>query len=110
MAQRLLFLKWIGLMVFLPLPFSAQEVPVTGVIHTADVNLTYWVYGKPTAKTPVIAVNGGPGLSHIYMIQNDVWNRCHGNGRSFSTINAAQESRRTCAQAPQWICRRRLPI
>lgn len=75
MAPRLLFLKWFGLLIFLPLPFSAQEAPVTGVIHTVDVDLTYWVYGKPTAGTPVIAVNGGPGLSHIYMIQNDVWNR-----------------------------------
>jgi proline iminopeptidase len=75
MASRLLFLKWIGLLIFLPLPFFAQEAPVTGVVHTADVDLTYWVYGKPTARTPVIAVNGGPGLSHIYMIQNDVWNR-----------------------------------
>lgn len=77
MASRLLFLKWIGLLIFLslPLPFFAQEAPVTGVIHAADVDLTYWVYGKPTARTPVIAVNGGPGLSHIYMIQNDVWNR-----------------------------------
>lgn len=75
MAPRLLFLKWFGLLIFLPLPFSAQEAPVTGVIHTADVDLTYWVYGKPTAGTPAIAVNGGPGLSHIYMIQNDVWNR-----------------------------------
>ena len=25
--------------------------------------------------TPIIAVNGGPGLSHVYMIQNDVWTR-----------------------------------
>jgi proline iminopeptidase len=74
-ASRLLFLTWIGLLILLPLPFFAQEAPVTGVIHTADVDLTYWVYGKPTASTPVIAVNGGPGLSHIYMIQNDVWNR-----------------------------------
>jgi proline iminopeptidase len=75
MASRLLFLKCIGLLIFLPLPFFAQEAPVTGVVHTADVDLTYWVYGKPAAKTPAIAVKGGPGLSHIYMIQNDVWNR-----------------------------------
>jgi proline iminopeptidase len=67
--------KWIALLIFLSLPAFAQEAPVTSVVHTADVDLTYWVYGKPTAETPVIAVNGGPGLSHIYMIQNDVWNR-----------------------------------
>jgi proline iminopeptidase len=49
--------------------------PVTGVIHTPDVDLGYEVYGQPTAETPVIAVNGGPGLSHKYMIQNDVWEK-----------------------------------
>ena len=25
--------------------------------------------------TPVIVANGGPGLSHVYMLQNDVWTR-----------------------------------
>jgi len=49
--------------------------PVTGVIHTLDVDLGYEVYGQPTGETPVIAVNGGPGLSHKYMIQNDVWEK-----------------------------------
>jgi proline iminopeptidase len=54
---------------------AISNAPATGVIHTPDVDLAYFVYGSPTAETPVIAVNGGPGLSHIYMIQNDVWNR-----------------------------------
>jgi len=75
MTSRSFLPKWIALLMLLSLPVLAQEAPVTGVLHTADVDLTYWVYGKPTAETPVIAVNGGPGLSHIYMIQNDVWNR-----------------------------------
>jgi proline iminopeptidase len=44
-------------------------------IHTPEVDLAYWVLGAPGAATPVIAVNGGPGLSHIYMLQNDVWQR-----------------------------------
>ncbi len=35
----------------------------------------YWTLGRASAATPVIAVNGGPGLSHIYMWQNDVWPR-----------------------------------
>jgi len=51
-------------------------IPPTGHVHTPDVDLAFWVYGKPHAeKTPVFAVNGGPGLSHIYMVQNDVWLR-----------------------------------
>jgi proline iminopeptidase len=49
--------------------------PATGVVHTHDVALGYEVYGNPTAELPVIAVNGGPGLSHKYMMQNDVWMR-----------------------------------
>ena len=53
----------------------------TGTIKTADVDIAYWSFGSATSAnpatsaTPVIAVNGGPGLSHIYMLQNDVWQR-----------------------------------
>jgi proline iminopeptidase len=55
-----------------PLPV----IPPTGRTHTPDVDLAYWVYGEPqTGVTPVFAVNGGPGLSHIYMVQNDAWLR-----------------------------------
>lgn len=54
----------------------AQLVPVTtGLAKTPDVDLAYEVYGAPSSATPVIAVNGGPGLSHVYMLQNDVWQR-----------------------------------
>jgi len=52
----------------------AQVLP-TGSVSSPDVDLAYWVLGAPQAATPVIAVNGGPGLSHIYMLQNDVWQR-----------------------------------
>jgi proline iminopeptidase len=50
-------------------------IPPTGHIPTPDVSLAYWVYGTPKPTTPIIAVNGGPGLSHVYMIQNEVWQR-----------------------------------
>jgi len=49
--------------------------PATGIVHTPDVDLAYEVYGNATAGVPVFAINGGPGLSHKYMIQNDVWTR-----------------------------------
>ena len=51
-------------------------IPPTGRVHTPEVDLAYWVYGasNPIA-TPIFAVNGGPGLSHIYMVQNDTWLR-----------------------------------
>ncbi len=69
--------------VFRPLLFAvltlaahAQLVPVTtGLAHTPDVDLAYEIYGPPSPATTVLAVNGGPGLSHIYMLQNDVWQR-----------------------------------
>ena len=54
----------------------AQTVPhMTGVVHTEQVDLGYETFGKPGTALPVIAVNGGPGLSHAYMMQNDVWQR-----------------------------------
>jgi proline iminopeptidase len=63
----------------LTLPLAAQTpmptIAPTGHVHTADVDLAYWVYGAPQPTTPIFAVNGGPGLSHIYMVQNDVWQR-----------------------------------
>jgi proline iminopeptidase len=49
--------------------------PHTDFVHTPDVDLATFTYGRPSATTPIIAVNGGPGLSHVYMLQNDVWTR-----------------------------------
>jgi proline iminopeptidase len=57
------------------LAFLLSLAQQTGVVPTPDVNLAYEVYGPPTAATPVIVANGGPGLSHVYMIQNDIWTR-----------------------------------
>lgn len=56
---------------------AQNRVPVipSGHVPTPDVDLVYWTLGQPSSSTPVIAVNGGPGLSHIYMWQNDVWPR-----------------------------------
>ncbi len=49
--------------------------PKTMIVHTPEVDIATFTYGAMSANTPVIAVNGGPGLSHVYMIQNDVWTR-----------------------------------
>ena len=55
---------------------SAQLVSVAnGIARTPEVDIAYQIYGDPSSATPVIAVNGGPGLSHVYMLQNDVWQR-----------------------------------
>src|SRR5262245_43369165 len=53
-----------------------QTVPHTkGVVHTEQVDLGYETFGTRGTALPVIAVNGGPGLSHAYMVQNDLWER-----------------------------------
>ncbi|HEY6972600.1 MAG TPA: alpha/beta hydrolase [Candidatus Angelobacter sp.] len=54
----------------------AQTVPhAKGVVHTEPVDLAYETLGAPGTALPVIAVNGGPGLTHAYMVQNDMWER-----------------------------------
>ncbi|MGI4796735.1 MAG: alpha/beta fold hydrolase [Janthinobacterium lividum] len=43
---------------------------------TPDVALAYDRMGPTTnATVPLVVVNGGPGLTHAYMVQNDVWSR-----------------------------------
>jgi len=57
-------------------PALAQSSPSsTGTVFTPEVELAYETYGATGTATPVIVANGGPGLSHIYMLQNDVWTR-----------------------------------
>jgi proline iminopeptidase len=62
-----------------PATLGAQTVAHrTGVAHTEQVEIGYETFGPQPATgaaLPVIAVNGGPGLSHAYMMQNDVWQR-----------------------------------
>jgi proline iminopeptidase len=65
-------LKLLAVLLLLAPIMTAQQ---TGTVHTPDVDLTYYTFGTPTAALPVIAVNGGPGLSHAYMVQNDLWQR-----------------------------------
>lgn len=73
-------------------PAAAQTAP-TGMVHTTDVDLAYDVLGHDSTRPPVVAVNGGPGLTHAYMVRNDLWQRLsehrkvvfydqRGNGRS----------------------------
>ncbi|MGA7349626.1 MAG: alpha/beta hydrolase [Acidobacteriaceae bacterium] len=51
----------------------------TGVIHTPDVEIGYETFGVRGDALPVIAVNGGPGLSHAYMMMNDLWDQVGGD-------------------------------
>jgi proline iminopeptidase len=67
-------MKLLAVLALIPIAGFAQSSP-TGHIHTVETDLAYWILGGPQAAPPVIVVNGGPGLSHIYMVQNDVWDR-----------------------------------
>jgi proline iminopeptidase len=52
----------------------AESVPhASGVVHTEAVDIGYESFGTQGGALPVIAVNGGPGLSHAYMLMNDMW-------------------------------------
>ncbi len=46
-----------------------------GVAHTEQADIAYETLGSQGAALPIIAINGGPGLSHSYMVQNDLWER-----------------------------------
>ena len=66
-----------GLTLCCALATLAAQSPVhhTGIVHTPEVDLAYETFGTLGKATPVIAVNGGPGLSHAYMMQNDLWQK-----------------------------------
>jgi proline iminopeptidase len=65
----------LALFLFCP-TLPAQTVPhATGVAHTEHVDLGYETFGAKGTALPIIAINGGPGLSHAYMMQNDLWER-----------------------------------
>ncbi|MGD0368700.1 MAG: alpha/beta hydrolase, partial [Acidobacteriaceae bacterium] len=80
MFQRLA----VAALLVVPLTLSAQTVAHdTGVISTPEVAIGYETFGARGAALPVIAVNGGPGLSHAYMMMNDLWEQV---GRDRLTI------------------------
>jgi proline iminopeptidase len=64
------------LFVATPVFETPPAVPhATGGAHTEQVDLGYETFGTVGTALPIIAVNGGPGLSHAYMMQNDLWQR-----------------------------------
>jgi proline iminopeptidase len=80
----------------------AQQKPAsTGMVMTPDVDLAYETFGMAGSATPVIVANGGPGLSHVYMLQNDVWTRL-GRHREivFYDQRGTGRSKRVSADAP----------
>jgi proline iminopeptidase len=62
-------------LVFMPAVLSAQATHRLGSVPTREVDLGYETFGTVGTEIPLIVVNGGPGLSHAYMMQNDLWQR-----------------------------------
>lgn len=55
---------------------AAQSVPhAKGIAHSDQVDIAYETLGSQGSALPIVAINGGPGLSHSYMVQNDFWDR-----------------------------------
>lgn len=59
----------------LPTLALAQLAHRSGSVRTTEVELGYETFGAAGTEIPIVAINGGPGLSHAYMMQNDLWQR-----------------------------------
>ncbi len=77
MVERMRRLSLLALSLFAIVGAAQQPAPRTATVHTPDVELATFAYGPMAAggPAPIIVVNGGPGLSHVYLIHNDVWTR-----------------------------------
>jgi len=82
---------------------SAQTVAhAKGIAHTERVDIAYETLGTQGSALPIIAINGGPGLSHAYMVQNDLWERVAKNRLViFYDQRGIGGSKRMQAGAPQ---------
>ena len=64
---RGLLLAWPALATGQALPHKAGKIP------TEQVALAYETFGTSSSALPLLVVNGGPGLSHAYLLPTDVW-------------------------------------
>lgn len=63
-----------GLLLGWPTLATGQALPhQTGKIPTEQVALGYETFGASSSALPLLIVNGGPGLSHAYLLPTDVW-------------------------------------
>jgi proline iminopeptidase len=65
---------WYTILLAVNLAVAQPGASTKYVVHTPEVELSYYVYGNTHSVSPVIVVNGGPGFDHRYMVQSDIWN------------------------------------
>lgn len=63
------------MLLLMPAAAYAQVAHRSGTLQSSGAQIGYEVFGSPSPALTIIAVNGGPGLSHAYMMQNDLWRR-----------------------------------
>ena len=81
---------------------AGAQAKASAMVHTPEVDLAYEVLGSNTALPPIVAVNGGPGLTHAYMVQNDLWTRVAATRKVvFYDQRGNGKSTRLAANAPQ---------
>jgi proline iminopeptidase len=66
---------WLAVFFMLPAVLCAAPPHQIGSVQRPEVQLGYETFGNKSAAVPVIVVNGGPGLSHAYLMVNDLWQR-----------------------------------
>ncbi|MGB8839864.1 MAG: alpha/beta hydrolase [Aliidongia sp.] len=67
------FLRRVAALISSTILASQAVAHEVGRVHTPEVDIGYETFGVRGPAMPVIAVNGGPGLSHAYMLVNDMW-------------------------------------
>ena len=63
------------LAVFSTSVYAQTTAHAKGTARSDQVDIAYQTLGSRGTALPIIAVNGGPGLTHAYMVQNDLWDR-----------------------------------
>lgn len=97
-ALCLLVLAW-------PVLATGQALPhQTGKIPTEQVALAYETFGASSSALPLLVVNGGPGLSHAYLLPTDVWRQlAHKRQVIFYDQRGTGASKPVQAGAPQTL-------
>ena len=94
-----------GLLLAWPVLSAGQALPhQVGKILTEQVALGYETFGTTSSALPLLVVNGGPGLSHAYLLPTDVWKQLAQKRRViFYDQRGTGTSKPVQADAPQTL-------